>query len=485
VNSKTQLNETLTQTTLSGLLAMQGIEKPVQVDFTGGDICLESPFYCGEAASSVLAAQTLLAAQLCKLGGKDTINEVAINTRLAEASLVSFALQSFTDQDKAPSTRLPPEERTPAAGFFTCQDGRVIYIHSSFPDYPQHSDAILQLLGVPADRTAVSNAVAKLPARELEERIAHAGLCGAMVRTTTEWDESTAGQLLAAVPVVELIKITDGNSHQFLSSADRPLANLKVLDLTRVLAGPVCARSLSGFGADVLHIRGKGLPNVEAFVTDTGIGKKSAYLNLKSENDRDALRGLVKQSHVFSQGYRSGVMERLGFGVEQVAELNPDIIYVSINCYGHQGQWCQQPGWEQLAQVVTGMATHQGNYHQDGAGLTKPALQPSALNDYTTGYLAALGVMMAKRRQVLEGGGYWVRVSLCRTAMWVQQLGCRDFPVQARMPQPAELQSWYQRFDTAWGELAALSPAIRMNGSALQWPAPPVPLGTHGASFST
>jgi len=485
VNSKTQLDEPLTQTALSELLAMQGIEKSMPVDFTGGDVCFESPFHCGEAASSVLAAQTQLAAQLCKLGSKNTINEVTINTRLAEASLVSFALQSFADQNKAPATRLSPEERTPAAGFFTCQDGRVVYIHSSFPDHSQHSDAILQLLGVPADRAAVSNALAKLPARKLEEKIARAGLCGAMVRTVTEWDESTAGQLLAAVPVVELIKITDGAPRHFLSSATQPLANLKVLDLTRVLAGPVCARSLGSFGADVLHIRGKGLPNVEAFVTDTSIGKKSAYLNLKSENDREALRGLVKQSHVFSQGYRSGVMEKLGFGVEQVAQLNPDIIYVSINCYGHQGEWCQRPGWEQLAQVVTGMATHQGDFHQDGTGLTKPALQPSALNDYTTGYLAALGVMMAKRRQVLEGGGYWVRVSLCRTAMWVQQLGSRDFPVHARMPHPAELQSWYQRFDTAWGELAALSPAISMNGSALQWPAPPVPLGTHGARFST
>ncbi|MBL4679566.1 MAG: CoA transferase [Pseudomonadales bacterium] len=484
MSENSQFDLSIAHTAVSSLLGDESLSVSRHVDFTGGDVCFDSPFYSGEAASAVIAAKGVIAAEINHLQGKQVIDQLGVDTRLAEASLVSFALQDFADDQKAPDKRPNPEDRTPASGFFKCKDGRLIYLHSSFPNYAQHSDAMLKLLSAAPNHKAIAEAISKIPAQDLEDKIAAAGLCGAMLRNHDEWDQSIAGQALSATPVIEVIKMTDTDPQQSSTlSAQSVLAGLKVLDLTRVLAGPTCAKSLSSFGAEVLHIRGKDLPYVESFVTDTGIGKRSAYLNLKAEKDRDVLQSLVKQSDVFSQGYQSAVMEKFGFSVEDVMVMNPDSIYVSINCYGHEGEWRTRPGWEQLAQVATGMAVQQGDYLSDGKGFSKPVLQPSALNDYVTGYLAALGVMLAKRQQLLFGGGYCVRVSLCRTAMWVRALGIRDYSVHSRVPDSAELCSFYQSFETDWGRLSALRPALSLAGKPLLWTGPPVPLGSHSASF--
>jgi len=363
ISKNTQFDLPIASKALEDLLDLGGFSLSPRLEFSGGDICFNSPFYCAEAGSAVLAAMGLAAIEIKnKTQDRNQLedqlqDQLSVNTRLAEASLISFALQNFTDEKKAPELRPPPSDRTPASGFFKCKDGRVIYLHSSFPHYSQHSDAMLKLLNAAPSRDAIAHEIAKISAKELEDKIASAGLCGAMLRSAQEWDLSSAGQALSAVPVIEIIKMTETNPQTTFNSkthsppAGSALEGLKVLDLTRVLAGPSCAKSLGSFGADVLHIRGQGLPYVESFVVDTGIGKRSAFLNLKEENDRDVLRTLVKQSDVFSQGYRSGVMDKFGFSAEDVMALNPNSIYVSINCYGHAGAWQKRPGWEQLAQV--------------------------------------------------------------------------------------------------------------------------------------
>lgn len=490
-------NHSIAHNALSGLIDLESLSIPPNVKFTGGDICFNSPFFGGEAVSAVLGANGLIAAEISRLSKRREIHHVGVNTRLAEASLLSFALQVFNDPKKSPEARPSAKDRTPASGFFKCKGGGEIYLHSSFPHYSQHSDAMLKLLKVlkvPADSAAIVKRIAEISAKELEDKIATAGLCGAMVRTPKEWDQSTAGLALSAVPVIEIIKMTDTHPTPSRKPSVRPILDgMKVLDLTRVLAGPSCAKHLSAYGAEVLHIRGKGLPHVESFITDTGIGKRSAYLNLKDEKDREVLQSLVKQSDVFSQGYRSGAMSKLGFGVDDVMDMNPNSIYVSINCYGHHGDWQKRPGWEQLAQVVTGMAVQQGGYQQGDSQQgdsrqkdetsIRPILQPSALNDYITGYLASLGVLLAKREQLLSGGGYLVRVSLCRTAMWVRKLGLRNGNVHARFPEGRELASFSQSFETAWGGMSALRPALSLSGESLKWLGPPYPLGHHSASF--
>jgi crotonobetainyl-CoA:carnitine CoA-transferase CaiB-like acyl-CoA transferase len=252
-----------------------------------------------------------------------------------------------------------------------------------------------------------------------------------------------------------------------------------VLDLTRVLAGPTCARTLASYGAQVLRVGAPQLPSVPLFVADTGFGKRSTHLDLTRPDDAQKLLRLIRDSDVFSQGYRTGAMDRLGFGVTEVAQLRPGIIYVSINCYGHEGPWRSRPGWEQLAQTVTGMA------HQHGADTAaeSPALLPAAVTDYTTGYLAAFGVLVALARRARVGGSYWVRVSLARTGMWIRGLGLRR-NLSANPLTGDEIAAMQDEKDTPWGPVRYLRPAVTLSASRVGWDLPPVPLGTHPPSFT-
>jgi crotonobetainyl-CoA:carnitine CoA-transferase CaiB-like acyl-CoA transferase len=202
---------------------------------------------------------------------------------------------------------------------------------------------------------------------------------------------------------------------------------------------------------------------------DTGHGKRSAYLDLKNETDADRLRELIRKADVFGQGYRLGAMERLGFGPGALHELRPGLIYTSINCYGHTGPWQARPGWEQLAQTVTGIAAEHGN--------DRPRLLPAAATDYTTGYLAALGTIVALTRRAREGGSYHVRVSLSRTGMWLQSLGRTESSgpgVTEEVVAPAMIES-----ETPHGKLYHLGPVLELSETQPRWDLPTVPLGAH------
>ena len=157
-----------------------------------------------------------------------------------------------------------------------------------------------------------------------------------------------------------------------------------MLDLTRILAGPTNGRTLAEHGADVLLVNSARLDNVPPFVMDTSHGKRSTFLDLDDEGDREQLVALASTADVFAQGYRGGAMGRRGLTPEALAERRPGLVYVTMNCYGDVGPWRARPGWEQLAQTVSGIASVQG-----ASG--PPVLIPAAACDYTTGYLAALG----------------------------------------------------------------------------------------------
>jgi crotonobetainyl-CoA:carnitine CoA-transferase CaiB-like acyl-CoA transferase len=249
-----------------------------------------------------------------------------------------------------------------------------------------------------------------------------------------------------------------------------------VLDLTRVLAGPTCARTLAEHGANVLHVRSPKLPSIEPFVLDTNVGKRSCFLDLERAEDIAQLRALLADAHVFSEGYRPGALARRGFGPEALAALHPGIVVASINCYGHTGPWATRPGWEQLAQTATGMAF-------EHAGDATPAILPAAVTDYTTGRLAALGVLCALARRAREGGSWHVRVSLARTAMWIQSLPRVPADAKPSGLNPAKLAPWFIEMQSAWGPIRRLAPIARMSETPPHWTLPPAPLGSHPAHW--
>jgi CoA-transferase family III len=451
------------------LLSEVGLKASPDVHATivGRDPVLGCRFPVGEAAAVALAACGVAVSDLWELGGGRP-QRARVDVRRAAASLHSRA---YLRVNGGPAP-LGPAAGNPLVDFYRCGDGRWVHIHGALPNLAYGT---MRVLGCARERESVAAAVARWDGEALEDRLAEAGQCGAMVRTAEEWAVHPQGRALADRPRVEIIKLAE-SAPEPLRAGERPLSGVRVLDLTRILAGPTHARTLAEHGADVLYIASPWLPNPDAFVMDTNHGKLSAYLDLDEPDDTARLRELVRQSDVFAQGYRAGALGRRGFGPEELAALRPGLIYVSINCYGQPGPWEARPGWEQLAQTVTGIAAVQGSPDQ-------PQRMPAPACDYTTGYLAALGTLVALGRRAREGGSYHVRASLCRSGMWFVRLGGTCDPAQASgAGDPAEL---CVETDTPFGRLQHLKPALELSETPPFWARPNVPLGSHQPVWPT
>lgn len=450
---------------LEALLASAGLEVGNTATVNGVDPVLPSRFHIGKAAATALAATGLAANELWTLSG-GAAQEISVDVQGAAASLISFLFQRLEEGDQ------PMREDRALVDLYQAGDDRWVHLHGAFPKL---AEGTLRVLDCEQTVESVSAAVRTWKAQELEDVLAAEGLCGAMARSRAEWLAHDQGKALANVPPVEVIKIGD-SAPEPLGKRTRPLAGARILDLTRVLAGPTCARTLASHGADVLKINSPNLPSVPPFVIDTGHGKRSALLDLDNTEDAQTLRGLAATADVFSQGYRKGSLERRRFGPEELAEQRPGIIYVSINAYGHVGPWAGRPGWEQLAQTASGIAMDEGTPDA-------PRLIGAAATDYTTGYLAALGVMTALKRRALEGGSYHVRASLCQTANWLYSFGL--FGRGAPQPEMdfGMTESYMTRSDSGFGPLHHLGPILQMSETMPHWDQPTVPLGTHKAKW--
>jgi crotonobetainyl-CoA:carnitine CoA-transferase CaiB-like acyl-CoA transferase len=444
-------------------------ERARAVEITGGtDPILPTPFRIGETAAAALAALGLAVSDLWALRtGRG--QKIAVDARQATASLRSG---HYIKLDGVPVST----ERNAIMGFYPAQNGRWSYLHCNFPN---HRDAALGVLGVPDDREAVRQAVAKWDALELEEAIIAAKGAGGMVRTMAEWAQHPQAAAVAALPLMEIVKI--GNSPaESLPDGNRPLSGIRVLDLTRVLAGPTCARSLAEHGADVLKITAAHLPNLGYQEYDTGHGKLSAHLDLREPGDVETLRGLVREADVFSQGYRPGALGHRGFSPEAVAKLRPGIVFVSLCAFGHVGPWASRRGFDTVVQAVSGIAARQGELFPGAE--PGPHFYPVSAIDYLTGYLMAFGAAVALGRRVREGGSWLVRISLAQTGRWlvgrgqVPETPSNDVPREFTAD---ELERWSMTTDTPVGPLRHLAPVVRMSETPPRWARPSVPLGYH------
>ncbi|HTO09429.1 MAG TPA: CoA transferase [Myxococcota bacterium] len=451
---------------LDALHESLGLPRPAELEIVGADPVLATHFRVGEAAAAALAASALAAAEIWRLR-TGRRQRVRVDVTGAAASLLGFMFQRV---ESGPGVE-PFEARRQLTGFYRTRDGQWFLLHQSFPETQRRA---LELLGCGPEREAVAGKIAGWDAQSLEDAIAERGLCGARVRSAQEWAEHPQGRALASRPVVEVIRVADSPPEPF-APAPRPLSGVRVLDLTRVLAGPTCGRTLAAHGADVLRIGSPHLPSVPAFVMDTSHGKRSAHLDLRRPGEAERLRALVRGADVFAQGYRSGTLARRGFGPEALFALRPGLVYTAINCYGHEGPWVERPGWEQLAQTVTGIALEHG-------GAAGPQLLPAAATDYNTGYLAALGTMIALARRAREGGSYLVRASLSRTGMWLDGLP-RSESLGPGLG-AAQVEPHLSHSSTPFGELTHLSPIVELSETPARWALPTVPLGTHPAEWA-
>ena len=437
------------------------------VSVSGGtDPVLPTPFRVGVAGAATLAATGIAAAGLWEQrGGKK--QPIAVDVRQSTASLRSGQYMKLGDGQVS-------HARNSVMGIYPTKDGRWSYLHCNFPN---HRAAALSVLGVPEDRDAVAKAVMNWNALDLEEAIIAAKGAGGMVRTHVEWAAHPQSAAIAALPLLEIIKIGDAPVEP-LPEGKRPLSGVRVLDLTRVLAGPTCARTLAEHGADVLKITGKHLPNIGYQEFDTGHGKLSAHLDLREQADVDTLRGLVAQGDVFSQGYRPGTLGGRGLSPEELAAIRPGLVYVSLCAFSHAGPWASRRGFDTVVQTVSGIVARQAEVVP---GKTPaPYFYPVSAIDYCTGYLMAAGAMEALRRRATIGGSWLVRISLAQVGKWIVDLGevsgdaARGAPAEFT---PAELEKWSMVSDTPAGKLRHLGPVVGLPETPPHWARPSVPLG--------
>ena len=346
----------------------------------------------------------------------------------------------------------------PAVALYLTRDGRWFHVHGGLPHLARR---IMEVLGT--DGSGIGAAVATWRSHDLEEALAKAETCGVGVRDRVEWLAHPQGQALAHSPIVKVERIGDAPSRG-LPDGQRPLAGLRVLDLSVALAGPTCARTLAEHGADVLKVSAPGRVDRQPFLIETGHGKRSAWLDLDQTGDRERLADLARDTDVFAQSYRPGALAQRGFGPHDIARLAPGAIYVSITCYGEAGPWSDRRGWEGLAQAATGLTVRR----EDGL---PPRLAPGSVCDYLTGYLAARGVMEALLRRANEGGTWHVSASLCRTGMWLADLGHID---EADAPIDLDLhEDLLVSTDTPYGRLRHLPPALHLPATPVRWEKPP------------
>jgi len=439
------------------------------VEVTGAlDPILPTPFKITETGTASLAAVGLAASDLWELR-TGRRQQVAIDTRQATASLRSgtYLVMEGTPVDFG---------RNPIRGVYPAKNDRWSYLHCNFPN---HRAAALKVLGVPEDPEAVRKAVLQWDALELEEAIIAEKGAGGMVRTMEEWARHPQAAAIASLPLMEIVKIADSPAEP-LRKGDRPLSGVRVLDLTRVIAGPTCARTLAEHGADVLKITGAHLPSLGRQEYDTGHGKLSAHLDLREAKDVEILRGLVRDTDVFSQGYRPGTLGNRGFSPEALAELRPGIVVVSLCAFSHAGPWASRRGFDTVVQTVSGITHRQGELFPG----TKPGPQfyPVSAIDFLTGYLMAFGAMVALKRRATEGGSWLVRISLAQVGRWLVERGQVSHAELKNVVKeftPAELERWSIVSDTPVGRLRHLGPTVRLSETPPFWARPTVPLGHH------
>ncbi len=459
------------QSALRSILPAAGMsaDRASTVDITGGtDPILPTPFRIGVAGAATLAATGIAAADLWESrSGKK--QKISVDLRHATASLRSGHYMKLGEGQV--STR-----RNAIMGVYPTKDDRWSYVHANFPN---HRAAALSVLGVPEDRAAVAKAVLNWNAADLEEAIIAAKGAGGMVRTHAEWALHPHAAAVAALPVLEIVKIADSKPEP-LPEGKRPLSGVRVLDLTRVLAGPTCARTLAEHGADVMKITGAHLPNLGYQEWDTGHGKLSAQLDLREPKDVDTLRNLVREADVFSQGYRPGTLGGRGLSPEELVAIRPGLIYVSLCAFGHTGPWASRRGFDTVVQTVSGITSRQTEVVP--GKIPGPDFYPVSAIDYCTGYLMAFGAMVALKRRAEQGGSWLVRISLAQVGKWIVDLG--EVEGDAARAAPAEftaeeLASWSMVSETPSGQLRHLKPVVQLSETPAFWARPSVPLGYH------
>jgi crotonobetainyl-CoA:carnitine CoA-transferase CaiB-like acyl-CoA transferase len=425
--------------------------------------CLPSSFNVGAAAQASIGCAALAAAALhhARTG---PWQQVGVERQAAERECTAY----FKVDGVAPAAW------EKFSGLYRTRDGHV-RIHANFE---HHRDGILELLELPgadvAEREDVSNALSSWSALEFETAAAERGLVVAMVRSFDEWDAHAHAVATRELPLVGIRRIGDlppANTIPDLTPTQRPLAGVRVLDLTRILAGPICGRTLAAYGADVMLVNSPDLPNI-ASIVDTSRGKRSVHVDLKDAEGRALLANLLSDAHVLVQGYRPGALAALGLDPDTVAKTRPGIVYASLSAYGNEGPWSSRRGFDSLVQTAAGF----NHAEAAAAGASNPKTLPVPILDYASGFLMAFGAQAALLKQGELGGSWHVEVSLLQTANWLRSLGRQTDGFEI---EPIELDGFLKTFPCTQGKLSGMPHAAEFSMTPAFWQRASAPPGSH------
>jgi len=426
----------------------------------GADPVLPSSFAVGTAAQTSIAAAALAACELGHIRGQE---RQRVDVSMVHAALECVGWYSLNGQVSDPWDTF--------SGLYACADGWV-RVHANFAHHRDGALALLGLLRHSATRDEAERALRNWKALDFEQAAAERGLVVAALRRFDEWDAHPHARAVAAQPLLTLERIGDAPVAPLpeLRTDQRPLTGLRVLDLTRIVAGPVAGRTLAALGADVMLVNAPHLPNID-LIAENSRGKLSCHIDLREERQRQLMDGLLSDADVLVQGYRPGGLDALGYGPPALAHKRPGIVVVSLSAYGEQGPWANRRGFDSLVQAATGFNLAEA----EAAGSTLPRVLPMQILDHASGYLMAFAASAAKARQLREGGSWHVRVSLAQTAHWLRNLGrvASGFAVTAPDQKP-----YLESYASGFGALMAMRHSAQLSRTPAFWSRPSVPPGT-------
>jgi len=431
--------------------------------FTGaGD--LPSVFTVTDLASAAIGAASLALGEMLAITS-DGFPSITVDRRLA-----SFWFRSSI---RPQGWHMPPIWDA-VAGDYRAADGW-IRLHTNAV---HHREAALAVLGTPADKEAVAQAVSKWSASALEAAIVEQRGCAAAMRSQEDWALHPQGRAVAAEPLLHgsLLEAATAKP-QWRVARERPLQGIRVLDLTRILAGPVATRFLAGFGADVLRIDPLVWEEPHT-VPDVVLGKRCARLDLKNPSDRAVFERLLSQADVLVHGYRSDALAHLGLDAQRRRQINPVLVDVSLDAYGWSGPWQGRRGFDSLVQMSSGIA----DAGMRRMNLDVPTPLPVQALDHATGYLMAAAVVRGLTQRMTTGAGCEVRTSLARMAKLLVDGSHLQF-----VAAPLESEGHSDHTDaielTAWGPARRVKPPAIVDGVPMHWDYPSTTLGSSPAAW--
>jgi len=440
---------------------------PAHVTFTGPLRASLSVYEVSALASAAIGAATLAVAEFAAARSGKPLGRVSVERAHADCA---FACERHLS---GVGWQLPAVW-DPLAGDYACRDG-FIRLHTN---YVYHRDAVLRVLGTAAERAEISAAVRGWDGEALEAAVVAAGGCAALMRSAAEFREHAHGRALANEPLIAYEQWPCREFSRLPAVTSRPLAGVRVLDLTRVIAGPIGTRFLAAYGADVLRVDPPGFEEVALLLPEVTAGKRRAALDLTQPRDRARFEALVSEADLIVHGYRAGALAALGYDTAQLRRLNADLSIVTHDAYGWSGPWATRRGFDSLVQMSCGIAWR-GREVFETKG---PQPLPAQALDHATGYLLAASACRALTERSTQRRATYARTSLARVAQLLMSLGEVDVRGLARTAAGAS-KAWTELADTAFGPVRRVRCPGTIEGFEPRWTEPAGPLGSHAPQW--